>query len=201
LSGGAGAVGAVGRGWGAVKTFTKRLTINPYAGMTPKKALRAFGLKTAKVAQYYYPFEFLRSRATGDKMDLFPDLGTVASFALQPYSAGAGLVVGGLQKGTSAVTDLAKDIFSDVPIPTPSGQMFGFEQGDTVFNFPESPQGSPMSASYSPMAPTVNIGGSMGGMDMETLALLLGIPLAVLLGYRAGKKKRRKKYKAKRRRK
>lgn len=192
-----GAGGAVRGTIKAASTGLKRLTINPFAGMTAKQFGAAFGKRVAGIGRWYYPFEFMRSRATGEKMDWVPDVGTVLSFAASAPASAAGLLFGGAEKGVAKITDLV----TDTPVSIPQiGERFGFEMGDNVFNFPSgtAPDVGGVSASY---APTVSVGGGGGGMDLEMLALMLGIPLAALLGYKAGKKRKRKKYKGKRRKK
>lgn len=185
-----GAFAKIGRG---AKTLFQRATGNPLASGGLKGWFGRIGGRALGYGAAIEAFQFQRARASGKEFDWLPNVGSIAAFAINPVAAFAGTALGGGEKGVAFAGDVAEKFFAQ---PMPSlPQQFGFDQGDTIFNFPsgEAPS-QPMSAAY---APSVQISGGLGGggMDLQTLALMLGIPLSVLLGYGLGKKRKRKKYK------
>lgn len=149
---------------------------------------------------------------TGNIRDLTPsrfETGLIIGSPFGAFGAAVGGVIGQLTKtGRSARQEIGEffDTVGDkIPDSIKNIPNFIIEQGDTIIDFP-SASGSPQAiggggAPIVNVSPSADLGGR-GMPDLETMALLLGIPLAVLLtmlGIKKLKKKKRKKYKRRKR--
>lgn len=194
------------------KNLFQKATGNPLGSLGFKSGLKQWGTKIGGRAIGYgaavETFRYMRAKSAGEPFNPIPDIGTIASFAVNPVTSFFGLGVGSGEKGTKKLIDVLtnknqKDFY--IPSPIPNFDFGGYDGGDTIINFPSG--GGGMGGGFTP-SPIVSVnppsfyaGMDSGMPDLATLALLLGIPLSALLIYlglkpeKEKKKKKRKKYK------
>jgi len=191
-------VGIVKRGVTTIKDFAGRATGNPLAGgKTLKAGASAFGKRVAGRALglglAVETFQFGRAKATGQPFDPIPDLGLIASAAINPLAT-----FGGFGFGTGErVTTKAGEVLSDIIPPLDFGGQVPpqFIGGDTIITFPSN------TGSFAPATPEPPIGAffpsidvnipSPGGADI-LLPLLLALLAAGGGGFLLGKGKKKK---------
>jgi len=193
-----------------VRTFASRVLGNPLAGSaTIGAGLKAFGKRAGGRALGLgigiETFQFGRAKATGKPFDPIPDLGLVASAALNPIATIGGLIFGGGERAVTAGTEVAKELLQKQP--TADFFPLDFQQGDINITFPEGGT----QQDFSPGVPQPPIGaffpsidlqvGKVGGGQNELLRLLILLlgagGLGALLGKRSKKKKKKKTKKSK----
>jgi len=191
-----------------IKTFTSRVLGNPLAGSaTVGAGLKAFGKRAGGRALGLgigiETFQFGRAKATGKPFDPIPDLGLVASAALNPFATIGGLLFGGGERAVQVGTETIKEIIKRDPVRDFQPFDFGgFEQGDVTINFP-----SGTSQDFAPSSPQppvgaffpsvdLQVGAQVGGGQNELLRLLILLlgagGLGAVLGRKSKKKKKKK---------
>lgn len=206
IGGGAGGISIIGKGITGVKTIISRTLGNPLAGSaTVGAGLKAFGKRVGGRALglglAVETFQFGRAKATGKPFDPIPDLGLVASAAINPLATFGGLFFGAGEKGVTVATQTIKEVIERQP--TIDFQPFnfpGFEQGDVNITFPEG------GTAFAPSTPQPPVGAFFPSIDLQVgapgggqnelirlLILLLGAGgLGALLGRKTAKKKNKK---------
>jgi len=204
----------VGRGvLTGIKTIVGRTLGNPLTGVTAagkaftfKEGLKSFGKRVGGRALglglAIETLQFGRSRGAGTPFDPIPNLGLVASAAINPLATAAGFLFGSGEKGVRIATETIKEVITRDPLTDFQPFNFpGFEQGDVNITFPEG------GTSFAPSTPQPPVGaffpsidlqvGSPGGGQNELLRLLLLIlgagGIGALLGRKSKKTKKNKK--------
>lgn len=200
-----GGAGFASKAVGGIKNIIQRATANPLGAGTVKAGLAGFGKRIAGRflggITAIEGFNLAYSGATGKPYSpaFSPEkLKSVAGFALSPFAGIAGLFAGGGVSAISTGVEKIKDFQNPIPPQLPISYNFEFPEFQTAGapSYGGSPVGS--------FAPSISISGPSAdisrGADLSSLALMLGIPLAVLLAYLGIKKSRKKKKSKKRKR-
>jgi len=190
-----------------IKTLASRTLGNPLAGSaTIGAGLKKFGGRVAGRALglglAVETFQFGRAKATGKPFDPIPDLGLVASAAINPLATFGGLFFGAGERGVQVATETIKEVITRDPLTDFQPFNFpGFEQGDVNIIFP-----SEVGTDFAPSTPQAPVGaffpsidlqvGKVGGGQNELLRLLILLlgagGLGALLGRKTKKKKKKK---------